>query len=175
MPTMTDITALVKEYSDHRKILRERVDKLEEETAALKRRLLPGIRSAVELAKGTQAKLTSLIDERRDLFEKPRTQTLFGIRFGIQKQKGKLAWADKDSVVKLVKKMFPMSWSTYIKITETPKKAALSTLSIVDLKKLSIEVEETGDEVFIEPTDAKVDKFVEALLREKTESEDETD
>ena len=174
---LTEIEKLAKEFSDVRKVLRDRVEVLDEGIRALKKRYLPGIRSAVDHAKESQGNLWDAIADSRDLFIKPRTMTLFGIRFGIEKQKGKLEW-EKGAVpgiVKLIKKLFPDSWETYVKVEEKPMKKTLATLPSADLKKLSIQVTETGDAVVIKPTDSEVDKLVDALLNEKKEEIEEED
>lgn len=170
---LTEIEKRAKEFSDARKTLRDRVEVIDEGIRALKKRYLPGIRSAVDQAKEKQARLSDAIADSPDLFVKPRTMTLFGIKFGIEKQKGKLEWVDKGVVVKLIKKLFPDSWETYIKVKEDPMKKTLVTLPSADLKKLGIQVTETGDAVVIKPTDSEVDKLVDALLNEKKEIEEE--
>jgi len=172
---LTEIEKMAKEFSDARATLRERVEVLEEGMLALKKRYLPGIRNAVEKAKEIREKFSNAIGDSDDLFIKPRTMTLFGIRFGIEKQKGKIEW-EKGAVpgiVKLIKKLFPDSWETYVKVDEKPMKKTLATLPSGDLKKLGIQVMETGDAVVIKPVDSEVDKLVDALLNEKKEEEEE--
>ena len=175
MATLSEIEKLAKEFSEARELLKDRVTILEHNIAESKRKMLPGIRRAVEMAKERQAKLADSIEESPDLFVKPRTLTLFGIKFGIEKQKGKLEW-EKGAVpgiVKLIKKFFPDSWETYVKVKEDPMKKTLATLPSADLKKLGIQVTETGDAVIIKPVDSEVDKLVDALLNEKKEIEEE--
>lgn len=173
--TLTEIERLAKEFSDARKTLRDRVEILDEGLRALKKRYLSGIRNAVEAAKEKQTNLSDAIGESPDLFVKPRTMTLFGIRFGIEKQKGKIEWAKgaTPGIVKMIKKLFPDSWETYVKVKEDPMKKTLAILSGPDLKKLGIQVSETGDAVVIKPVDSEVDKLVDALLNEKKEGEEE--
>ncbi len=175
MATLSEIEKLAKEFSEARGILRDRVDVLNMGIDALKKRYIPGIRSAVEKAKEKQAVLSDAIEGNRELFVKPRTLTIFGIKFGIEKQKGKLEWEDKGIVVKLIKKLFPDSWETYVKVKEDPMKKTLATLPSADLKKLGIQVTETGDAVVIKPADSEVDKLVDALLNEKKEIEENED
>ena len=171
--TLTEIEKLVKDFSSARNTLRNRVEVLEEGITALKKRYLQGIRTAVEAAKEKHAILSDAIADGSDLFVKPRTLTLFGIKFGIEKQKGKIEWEDKEVVVKLIKKLFPDSWETYVKVKEDPMKKTLATLPSADLKKLGIQVTETGDAVVIKPSDSEVDKLVDALLNEKKEIEED--
>ncbi len=175
MASLNEIQKLAKEFSDARTDLRDRVEVLEEGMRALKVKYLPGIRKAVEKAKERQAVRYDAINFTPELFVKPRTMTLFGIRFGIEKQKGKIEWAKEATagIVKMIKKLFPDSWETYIKVDEKPMKKTLATLPSADLKKLGIQVMETGDAVVIKPVDSEVDKLVDALLNEKKEEEEE--
>jgi hypothetical protein len=175
MATLSEIEKLAKEFSEARKVLRDRVDVLDTGIVALKKRYLPGIRSAVDAAKEKQAVLSAAIEDNRELFVKPRTLTIFGIKFGIEKQKGKLEW-DKGAVpgiVKMIKKLFPDSWEVYVKVKEEPMKKNLATLPSNDLKKLGIQVTDTDDAVVIKPADSEVDKLVDALLNEKKEIQEE--
>jgi hypothetical protein len=172
---LSDIQKLVKDFSDARAELRERVEVLEAGMRALKARYLPAIRKAVERAKEKQDLLWAAIDGSRDLFVKPRTLTLFGIRFGVEKQKGKIEWAKEATagIVKMIKKFFPDSWETYVRVKETPMKKTLATLPSADLKRLGIQVADTGDAVTIKPVDSEVDKLVDALLNEKKDVEED--
>lgn len=175
MATLSEIEKAVKDFSDARKILRDRAENLTEGVRALKKRYIPGIQSAVATAKEKQAILSAAIEESRDLFVRPRTMTLFGVKFGVQKGKGKLEWGKgaAPGIVKLIKKLYEDAWETYVKIKETPNKDTLSTLSSAELKKLGIQVTDTGDAVLIKPTDDEVDKLVDALLEEKAETEEQ--
>jgi hypothetical protein len=166
--TLNQIDSVTKEYATARKVLAVRVQELENEIAQLKRRHITGIKKAVEVAKTYQSRVQAAIEESPELFVKPRTVVLYGIKVGFQKGKGGLDWDDDEHVVKLIKKLFPDIEETLIKITETPVKSALAQLSAQDLKKLGIEVIETGDQVVIKPTDSEVDKLVDALLRDET-------
>lgn len=175
MAAMSEIEKQVREFAEARTVLRDRVTILEDETTALKKRYLTGIRKAVEAAKEKQERLRASIQENTGLFEKPKTLVLFGIEFGFRKQKGKIAWEKgKDGViVKLIKKYFPETWETYVKRTEKPLKPALGTLSVADLKRIGVETTDAGDAPYIKPVDGEVDKLVEKLLNEKEEDEEE--
>jgi hypothetical protein len=164
--TLFEIEKLAKEYSDTRANLRDRVTHLEDEIMDLKKKYLPGIRRAVEAASEKQSKLKAAVEASPDFFQKPRTQTLYGIRFGFMKQKGKIGWEDDELVIKLIKKHFPDTYETYIKTVEKPLKAVLETLSVAELKKIGVEATESGDAVVIKPVDSEVDKLVDSLLKE---------
>jgi len=165
--TLNEIERLTREYAHARNILRERVQRLEDEIAALKRKLLPGIRSAVNTSMERHARLKAAVESAPGLFVKPRTQIFHGIKVGWQKGKGELMWEDPAQVCRLIRKHFPGQADMLIQIREKPLKSALAKLSVSELKKLGVAVEETGDQVVIRSADSEIDKLVNALLKDE--------
>ena len=169
MSTLNQIETKTKTHALAREALAERVRELQDAIEDAKRRRLPGIKRAVEDAKATEAALRAAIEDSPELFEKPRTVIFYGIKVGFQKGKGRIEWDDDERVVTLIKRHFPDQIEALVKVTEKPLKTALAQLSVQELKKLGIEVEETGDLVVIKDTASDVDKLVTALLKEETE------
>jgi hypothetical protein len=165
MFTLSEIEALTKDFSDARNVLVERVQNLNDEIEAAKRRLLPGIKKAVAAVSQKRSVLHSAVEDSADLFVKPRTVVFHGIKVGFQKGKGAIEWDDDAQVVKLIRKHFPDQFDTLVKTTEKPVKGALENLSVQELKWLGVSVSETGDQVVIKATDSSVDKLVKALLK----------
>ena len=147
--TLNEIEKTTKSFSDARRSLAEKVQTLEDEMTALKRRHLPGIRKAVETAAERQAILKAAIEESASLFMKPRTVTFWGVKVGYIKGKGELQFDSAEQVIKLIKKHFPEQADVLIKTKEEPVKKALSQLSVHDLKRIGVTVIETGDEIVI--------------------------
>ena len=56
-----------------------------------------------------------------------------------------------------------------IKTPEKPIKFSLSQLSAVDLKRVGIILEETGDEVAIKAKDPRIDRIVGSILKGEKE------
>jgi len=164
---LTEIERLAKEVAEARQNLREGLDEIESEISTIKKKFMPAIRRAVEKAAQRHEALKQAIAEAPELFVKPKTVIFHGIRLGYMKGKGDIAWDDTAQVVKLIKKNFPDSVDILLKITETPVKTALAALSVSDLKKIGVTVVETGDEVFIKPTDSEIDKMINALLKDE--------
>lgn len=148
-----------------RDVLTERATTLQDELDAATKRKLPGLRNAVAAVAQADADLKAAIQAAPLLFIKPRTVVLHGLKLGYQKGKGKIDWEDDDQVVKLIRRHFPDQFDVLCKTTEKPIKAALSALTVAELKKLGISVEETGDVVFVSDSTASVDKLVKALLK----------
>ena len=148
-----------------RDTLSERATTLHEEIEAATKRRLLGLRNAVALVAAADATLKAAIAEAPGLFNKPRSVVLHGLKLGYQKGKGKIEWEDDDQVVKLIRRHFPEQFDVLCQTTEKPVKTALGGLTVAELKKLGVSVEETGDVVFVKDSTAGVDKLVKALLK----------
>jgi len=156
-----------RQYAEAREVLAARVMKLEAETAALRNRLLPGIKAAAAAAADRQALLSAEISSHPDLFTKPRTMTLRGIKIGYQKGKGKISWDDDDKVVAAIRRTFALDKAdALLRIKEEPIKAALEQLPAAELKRLGVQVVEAGDQIVIKAIDGDVDKLVARILKE---------
>ncbi len=164
--SLDNIEKLTRDYAHARRILADRVEELEKKISDLKKRALPMIRKCVEATAHRHAELAAVIERSPQLFKKQRTIIFHGIKVGFQKGKGMLKWESPDMVVKLIRKQFPDQADTLIRISEVPLKSALAQLSAAELKKLTITVVETGDQVVIKGTDSEIDKLVAALLKE---------
>jgi hypothetical protein len=169
MTTLIEIDTRAKLYADARENLASIVSELNAGIEACKRRAIPDIKRAIARAANHHDQLRTLIDGAPELFVKPKSRTLHGIKLGYQKGKGKIEFDDADKVVRLIKKYFPEQADVLIATTEKPAKDALNGLTADQLKKLGINVVEGGDAIFIKPADSSVDKLVDALLKEATD------
>jgi hypothetical protein len=173
MFSLGTIEKMAKDFADGREDLSGRVRTLEEEIQAVKKRHLAGIKRSVARVAEKQHVLKTALESSRNLFVKPKTMILHGIKVGFMKAKGKITWADDDQVVKLIKKHLPDQADILIKTTEKPIRDTLQGLTAAELKRIGVTVDETGDVVVIKSTDSEIDKFVEALLKdEETEIEE---
>lgn len=171
---LDQIEDLTRAYARERATLADRIGDLEAELTAIKRRRLRGIRNALDRAVDARDALSGAIAAAPALFEKPRTVTIDGIRVGIMKSKGKIAWDDDDKVCQLIDRHFPASADTLTRVTRKPVAAALKELNVAELKRIGCRVEETGDQVVIKPQDGELDKLVGRLLAEASSIEDFT-
>ena len=143
----------------------------QEDTAEITKKHLPRIRKLTREFKAAGDALTVLIAESPALFVKPRSVILHGIKAGFQKGQGALQWEDDADVVRRIKKLHPDLADVLIKTTEKPVKGALNELSAADLRKLGIEVEETGDVPFVKLADTDIAKMIKALLKTPDEEQ----
>lgn len=158
-----------KQFAAARRILNERVQACKAERDAIMRRHLRGIKGAAAACAQYQAELRAAIEAHPDLFVKPRTVTLHGIKVGYQKGKGRIEWADTAKVVELIRRHLGPEAAALIKVSETPIREALLTLDLAALKKIGCTVVETGDQIVIKDTADAVDKLVARLLADGEE------
>jgi len=163
---LEDIEQATKNYADARDLLSTRITVLENEIEQLKRKYLKGIRAAVRAVSDRHSKLYELIDDNQDLFVKPRTKVISGVKVGIAKGKGSFVIIDNDKTCNLIAKKIPEEFDTLVKQTQTVVKGALSNLTATQLKTVGISISQAGDQIVIKPTDSHVDKLVNALLKE---------
>ncbi len=161
-----EIDALAKKYASERAIVAHRVDVLEKRREELNNSLLPGIKTAYVAASGAQAALIGAIQRNADLFVKPRTITLHGIKVGFQKGKGSIDWIDDEKLAEKIRDMLPEQFAVLVKTSNKPIKKALQSLDVKTLRKLGCTVEETGDYVFVKAADSDVDKLIARVLKE---------
>jgi hypothetical protein len=168
---LADVETHTKSYKAARDKLAGRVAALTAEVEAVKRRKLPGIKAAVAEAGEARSALEASIDANRNCFTRPKTLVIAGIRVGLAKGKGRLVYDDEQTVVERIRRQLPDAADNLVKVTEKPIRKALEQLSSADLKRLGCTIEDTGDQIVIKPTDADVDKIVNALLAEAEKAE----
>lgn len=172
---INELESLAKKFRDARSLLSERITALEEDTRAIYKRRLPGIKQAVETAKDAKAALSAAVEANPAMFVKPRTMTLHGVTFGFKKGAGKITWECEDDVlVHRIEKQFAddkAALDLLIIETRSPSKDALKQLDAKVLAKLGVEIEGTGDVVVVRASDSEVDKLVKRILEEGAASE----
>ena len=172
MSKLFEIETQVIEYAKARQRLVDKCNGLQQAVDALKRGAKVDIRDAAMAAAEKKTRLEGAILAGKELFERPKTMILHGVKIGLQKGKGKLDWEDADLVVKLIKKHMPELVDTCIQVTEKPIKGALENLSVAELKKIGVTAEDTGDQVVVKPVESEVDKLIKKLSKELFQDEE---
>lgn len=166
MSDMQTIELLAAAAAEARGVLAERVQHLQDSIDALTRAALPEIRQAVRAAAGDLDRLRAAIEAAPELFEKPRTRVLNGIRCGYMKQRGEVSMADEAKTIERIRSLLPKDQAALlIRTRESVHKPAVYDLTAADLKRLGISIAEDHDAVYIKLADSAVDKVVAALLK----------
>jgi hypothetical protein len=162
--TLEDIEGLASQYAKAREELAGRVQALEDEVARLRRASMPAIRRALAIAQERRDVLAAAVAAAPQLFDRPRTVVLAGIRVGYQKGRGAITWDDDARVCALIRKHLPDQADQLIRVIERPLKTALAQLSTAELRRIGVQVIETGEQIVIRPVDGDLDRLIERLL-----------
>lgn len=173
MPTMNEIEDLTRDYARARDLLTKAVDSLELAMKAERDKRIAGVKGLVGEAANARNRLAAAIEKSPDLFVRPRTVVVDGVKVGFQKSKGKVVFSlTADKVVAKIRALFSKAKAeSLIKVEETPIKKALENLPADELKKIGVKIDGAGDEVYIAPIDGAVQKLVDALLKDAVDKE----
>lgn len=171
---MKSIINLGRTFAGARSRVAAIVDKIKSAQQAALDAHRPSLRKAVNQANEAQAALASAITAAPELFEKPRTINVDGIRLGMRTSKRKLTCDDPDKVIELIKKKLPRTTDVWLRTVEEINWEALEALDNEQLAEIGVEVVPPDpNSVTIKPTDSAVDKLVAALLEDvETASKD---
>lgn len=170
--TMEDITNLCRTLSAARNALAQDVAIAQAEIDAVKAAHQPGLTARANDVAEVFDALYEAVEANPGLFAKPKAQTLFGIKVGFAKGRGKITWKDSDQVIALIKRHLPEQADLLIATREAPVKSALNGLPAADLRRIGVMVEEAGDRAIVIPQDGDLDKMVQAILGDPEASAD---
>ena len=164
---------LAKAYFEAHESLRERVDEIRERQMQAGRRLLPGLKQRAAAASAARDELREYIEARPELFERPRTRALHGVKLGRRQLPGKLV-IDEAAAPGLIKRFLPDHYKALVKVETKLVKAAVKNLKPAMLERIGGQIAELGDETVIAVPKSAVDKLVEALLADLDDKSGET-
>ena len=169
--SMDDIVARARAFA----ATRAATEALVEDIRAVQRKALGGrlraLRSRIAEQAASEDALRAAILARPDLFVRPRTVAVDGIRFGLRKQPGAIALGDEAQAIGRLRRRFPGRAEALIRVRETLDRAALRKLPAADLAQLGITVERATDEVTIAAGRDELDRVVAALLDDAAPAE----
>ena len=166
MAKLAEIEALTEAYAAAMSALEGEVRTLEDVFARSRREYVPRITDLVAQAVREKAALHGAIEGSPGLFSKPRTFTLHGIKVGLQKMKGKIVVPNEQAAIERIRRFFPRRAEELIEVKESLKKAGLNRLPAQDLRRIGVMIEADSDAVLIKSSADKIEKFVDALLKD---------
>jgi len=165
MATMQEVEGLVEKYAARSEALAGSVSAFREELGALEKKYFGRLRKLAIARQEMQDAIVAAIDESPELFDKPRSVTMHGTKVGLRKGSGKMSIEDEELVVKLIHRHFPERAELLIQTVEKPVRSALAQLSVAELKRVAVTVEETGDVPFVKSVDTEIEKAIKALVK----------
>ena len=161
---LSRIEKRTRQYADVRADLSALMAEITDRLNAVTRENLPLLKKLVARAAEKHADLTAALNAAPQLFEKPRTMVLHGIKVGFRKNEGRIEFDDPDDVVERIQE-FLDDPEPYLRTVIQPNKEALAALNGADLKRLGCRVVETSDSVVIKPVGDDIDKKITAFQR----------
>lgn len=174
--TATDLTTIEKGALKVRKEhdeLAALANELEERVTAANRELMPKIRRALEKLQNSSAELLAEVEVSKHLFQAPKTQIFHGVKVGWPKSRGGLEIVDPERTIERAEKLLtPEQYKMVVKVTKELRKKALGTIPADVLKKLGVNVRDSGECAMVSITEGDVMEYVRALLKTSLETEE---
>jgi hypothetical protein len=167
-----DFDKLAERYAHYHAALSALKNAFEDELRLLKKQKYPGIQRAAGRLTEAAAELRNAIAANRELFDRPRTRVMHGVKFGLQKGKGRLSWEDEDAVIRKIKQWYDDPNGVLIKTEDRLLRQGLEKLPADELKKLGITVSDAGDQVVLKSADSEIDKWLAAFLEDDSLDEE---
>lgn len=162
--TMEEVEEATKIHAEARTVLVDLVKRIRKRQDAIRKEFDARLKAAIMDTLTAKKDLEILLDDGRELFQKPKTREFFGIRVGLRKGKGGLVIDDEDKLMDRIKKLLPEKKDDLIRSKESPDKTALEKLDAKTLKRLGVEIKDASDEIFIKSVDTEVEKAIKALM-----------
>lgn len=163
------IEVATKFYADARNELSAEMDRLRERLKAVQAEHRLPLIALLDQAANARTGLQALLEAHPNLFEKPKTKQLHGIKVGFRKAPGKVEFADDDeaAVIQRVREHLKGKVKTLIATKETVKKEALKDLSAAELASIGVSIVDCGEEVVIKAIDTDLDKLIKGLAADE--------
>ena len=154
---------LAKACSDTHADLCKQVAEIQEIQRKAGSRKLPGLKRKIAAYSAARDAMREDVEAHPELWEKPRTRALHGVKVGMRQLPGKLV-IDEAAAPGLIKRFLPDHYKALVKVETKLVKAAVKNLKPAMLERIGGRIAELGDEVVIAVPKSAVDKLVEALL-----------
>lgn len=164
--TMAEISRLARGYADAAGALEEVVDEVREAQRAVARGRMHSIKTRAAKASAAKDALAEAVDANRHLFDKPRTQSAHGVKFGLRKQPGCLV-GDAAAAIARIERRMPDKADTLVRTKKELVKAALLALPAKELAAIGVAIENADDKVVVQAARGDLDRLVEALLADE--------
>ena len=168
--TMRTIGDLCKRYADACDDVEDLVGEIRSAQRRAVRAKMRSLVSRVERMKAEEAELRAALEAAPELFEKPRTRAIEGIKVGYRKLPGKAVVDDEEKVIELIRKKLPDREDSLVRTKVTVDKAALRNLAVRQLAAIGVTLSEDTDEIVIQAAQTDLDKLVAVLFAEGEEA-----
>ena len=168
---LENIVRLCKEYAVARDDLGETVEDIRDIRRKAVRSRMRGLKSRVAKVSAARESLWTAIEANPQLFEKPRTRAIEGIKVGYRKQPGRIE-CDETRAIGRIRKLYPEREAELVKVKESLKRSALKGLDSKTLSAIGVAIVEVDDEIVLKAASDDLDNLVDALMGDVEDWED---
>jgi tetratricopeptide (TPR) repeat protein len=174
MNTVTDITPLEQIesacgfYSSARDALRRALEAIRAQVNAITEAARPELLAALDEAANARTALESLVEAYPELFDRPRTRQMHGIKVGYRKLPGAVQIDDEARTIELIRKRLPAKADALIATIEKVRKEAVAQLDAREISAIGAILIATGDEVVIRAADTDIDRLLKGLTSDES-------
>ena len=162
--TLDEIITLARAYARARETLETITEEIEGERRQAVRRRLRVLKARVAETSAAKDALRTAIAEEPELFAKPRTRAIEGVKVGYRKMPGRIVIVDEDRSIRRVRDKLPEREAELVRVKESLDRTALGKLDARTLASLGVVVAKVDDEIVIATARSDLDKLVDALL-----------
>ena len=180
-PTLTEIRTAAKRLAEAHRASITRASTLETAIAAaitpIYQKHLAGIDAAAEEEAAARAELQAMIDVSPQLFSKPRSLSVDGVKCGYRKQEDSLDWDDEANVITRIRAL-PELVDLAPVLVRTEEALVITALAELDARtktRIGIRLIPGIDQPFISFGDSDVEKMVKAILADAAKRQGEDD
>lgn len=173
-PQITEIDQLARQYADAQMALDSLTNDLRAKIDHVVRAHWPDLRRHTTRAAERYEALYAAVSDAREVFEKPKTKILHGVRVGYRKAQDTIEVLNADNTVALIEKLLPDQRDVLISTAKKPVMAGLVQLEDAQLKLIGCKRVPGTDEPIAAMAETELDKVVQALMKgaiEKAEAE----
>lgn len=157
-----------------RSILADDLASANAELAALMEKWAESLKISAAAVDESERTLIGYVEMAPQLFVKPQSVEIDGVRYGMRKGKGRLEYADEKKLIDRIEKQLTRGQrGPVLKITKKVLKGPLAKLSADILKRLGVNVKAAGNEAFVSYPKSKLQKQVDWWLKPAADDADD--
>lgn len=178
---LTDIREAAQRLADAHRLSADLASKLENELADAIKPVYERHRSGIDIAVADEAlklaELQQLIDQAPNLFEKPRSLSIDGVRLGYRKQEDGVDFDSEGAVIQRIRALPDLAElaQVLIRTEEHLNLGAIDLLNANQRRRVGIRSVTGADQSFITLTDTDVKKLAKAIMSDAAKRQGEED
>ncbi len=169
--TLGQIETACNEYELESAALEKQIDNLDADLAEVKRKHMAALKRQAAVVANREAFLRDLVESNPELFKRPRTMIVAGVKIGFTASAGKVEFTDdEENVIRRITRFLEADAANLIRVTREVNKDAVRNLPAADMAKIGCKIEGACDTVLVKRMAGEVEKLINKLITKLTET-----